>query len=62
MNAEAFASVDGTLSFLGMDDTPDDVVKAEVPKMLAEVATELPTVNTQRVQEELAALFPGETF
>jgi hypothetical protein len=60
MNAEAFASVDGTLSFLGIDGTPEDVVKAEVPKMLAEVAMELPTVNTERVREELAALFPGE--
>ncbi|KPA86283.1 putative RNA polymerase-associated protein LEO1 [Leptomonas pyrrhocoris] len=61
MNAEAFASVDGTLSFLGMDNTPDDVVKTEVPKMLTEVAAELPTVNTQRVQQELSALFPEGT-
>lgn len=58
MNAEAFASVDGTLSFLDMDNTPEDVVRSEVPKMLAEVAAELPAVNTQRVREELAVLFP----
>ncbi|KPI90224.1 hypothetical protein ABL78_0606 [Leptomonas seymouri] len=62
MNAEAFASVDGTLSFLGMDNTPDDVVKTEVPRMLAEVATELPSVNLQRVKDELAALYPGEVY
>ncbi|CAG9582638.1 conserved hypothetical protein [Leishmania major strain Friedlin] len=60
MNAEAFASVDGTLTFISMNDTPEDVVRSEVPKMLAEVAAELPTVNTQRVKEEIAALFPGE--
>ncbi|KAG5467410.1 hypothetical protein CUR178_01053 [Leishmania enriettii] len=60
MNAEAFASVDGTLAFLSMNDTPEDVVRSEVPKMLAEVAAELPTVSTLRVEEELAALFPGE--
>ncbi|CAJ1036599.1 putative Leo1-like protein [Leishmania utingensis] len=60
MNAEAFASVDGTLTFITMNDTLDEVVKSEVPKMLAEVAAELPTVNTQRVREELAALFPDE--
>lgn len=59
MNAEAFASVDGTLSFLGMENTPDEMVRAEVPKMLAEVAVELPDVNTQRVREELDALFAG---
>ncbi|KAK7201320.1 RNA polymerase-associated protein LEO1 [Novymonas esmeraldas] len=58
MNAEAFASVDGTLSFLAMDNTPEDLIRAEVPKMLAEVAAELPSVNTQRVRDELAALFP----
>ncbi|KAG5466866.1 hypothetical protein LSCM1_01043 [Leishmania martiniquensis] len=60
LNAEAFASVDGTLAFISLKDTPEDVVRTEVPKMLAEVAAELPTVSTQRVQEELAALFPGE--
>ncbi|CBZ30836.1 conserved hypothetical protein [Leishmania mexicana MHOM/GT/2001/U1103] len=60
MNAEAFASVDGTLTFISMNDTPEDVVRSEVPKMLAEVTAELPMVNTQRVKEELAALFPGE--
>ncbi|GET92802.1 hypothetical protein, conserved [Leishmania tarentolae] len=60
MNAEAFSSVDGTITFISMNDTPEDVVRSEVPKMIAEVAAELPTVNTQRVKEELAALFPGE--
>ncbi|KAG5492705.1 hypothetical protein JKF63_01285 [Porcisia hertigi] len=57
MDAEAFASVDGTLAFISMDGTPEDVIRSEVPKMLAEVEAELPMVPTQRVREELDACF-----
>lgn len=56
MDADAYASVDGTRTFLQADSPPVDMVLVEVPKMLAEVEKEFPDVSTQEIRNELLTL------